>query len=73
MTGKASFVNENTTLNQALDVLKKQKITRVMVKDLKGKVTGMLSLGTLIRENAEVQDLSSFVSRLADRIFRRAV
>jgi predicted transcriptional regulator len=72
MTGKVSFVNENTTLNQALDILKKQQITRVIVKDLKGKMTGILSLGTLIRENAEVQDLSLFVSRLADRIFRRA-
>ena len=72
MTGKAHFVNENTTLNQALNVMKGLKINRVIVKDMKGKATGILSLSALIRENAEVQDLSNFVSRLADRVFRRA-
>ena len=37
MTGKVSFVNENTTLNQALDVIRNEKITRMIVKDLRGK------------------------------------
>jgi len=72
MTVKVHFVNENTTLNQALDMMKRQKITRVIVKDLKGTATGILSLNALIRENAEVPDLTNFASRLADRIFRKA-
>ena len=72
MTEKAHFVNENATINQALNVMKVLKINRVIVKDMKGKATGILSLSTLIRENAEVQDLSNFVSRLADRVFRKA-
>ena len=72
MTGQVFFVNENTTLNQALDVIKRQKISRVLVKDMKGKMTGILSLNALIRDNAETQDLSAFVSRLADKIFRKA-
>jgi len=72
MTEKLSFVHENTTLNQALDMINRQKITRLIVKDLTGQVTGILSLNTLIRENAEVKDLSNFVGSLADRIFKRA-
>ena len=37
MTAKVHFVNENTTLNQALDMMKRQKITRVIVKDMEGE------------------------------------
>lgn len=72
MTHKVFFVNENATLNQALDVMKRQNVNRLIVKDLRGKTTGIISLTGLIRENADLPALSAFIQRLADKMFQRA-
>jgi len=72
MTHKVFFVNENATLNQALDAMKKQNINRLVVKDIRGRVTGIFSLSGMIRENADLPALSGFIQRLADKMFQKA-
>lgn len=72
MTNKVAFVNENATLNQAIDEIRKQKVTRLIVKNLKGQATGIFSIGGLIRENADTQTLARFIHQLADRMYLKA-
>lgn len=52
MTKQVYSVPEDASVEQAADIMRKHQVSRLLVKDAKGKITGILSLGHLIR-NAE--------------------
>lgn len=61
MTAKAHFCNESDTIQAAADIMKKNKISRLMVKNSDGKVSGILSFGCILRENANANEIADVV------------
>lgn len=72
MTRKVFFVEEDETLDKAVEILKRLKINRLLVKDGKGRLTGILSLSGLIRETSDAAALSQFIRQLAQQNHRQA-
>lgn len=71
MTCKVFYVNEDDSLACAVDILKKQRVNRLIVKDSKGRLTGILSLSGLIRETSDTEALTCLVQRLAHNNHRK--
>jgi CBS domain-containing protein len=65
MTNNVYSVAEDTPLDQAAEIIKKQRVNRLVVKDSKGKLTGILSLTGLLREAADKHAVAEFVRQLA--------
>lgn len=72
MTNRVHFVTEDTPLDLAAEMIKKEKVNRLIVKDAKGKLTGILSLSGLIRETADKHAIAEFVSQLAVKTQKKA-
>lgn len=72
MTNKVLSIAEDAPLEQAAEIINKQKVNRLVVKDNKGKHTGILSLTGLIRETADKQAIAQFVQQLALKNHKKA-
>lgn len=66
MTRNAYMIDENASLNQAVELMNDQRINRLLVKNSKGKLTGILSLSGLIRETQNKRALVHFMQQLAE-------
>lgn len=60
MTKQAYSVLEDSGIEQAADIMRKHQVSRLLVKNSKGKITGILSLGHFVR-NAEPAVLAKIV------------
>ena len=65
MTNKVLAVSEDSSIVEAAEIIRTHKINRLIVKDKKGKVSGILSLSGLIRESSDVKAIAHFVHQLA--------
>lgn len=72
MSNQVYSVNEDDDVERAADIIKDQKINRLIVKNKQGKLVGIFSLSGLIRENADKQAIASFAKRIAERSHKRA-
>jgi CBS domain-containing protein len=72
MTNKVFFVEEDETLDKAAEIFNRLKINRLLVKDGKGRLTGILSLSGLIRDAGDAAVLGDFIQQLARQNQRRA-
>ena len=71
MTNKVLSVSEEADLNEAAEIIKTHKVNRLIVKDKKGKVSGIISLTGLIRESANVKAIAQLVQHLAAENHRK--
>lgn len=62
MTDKVFAVKETDTLEAAAKVMHKNGVGRVIVKDSKGSITGLLSFGRMLREGEDKDEVSNVVS-----------
>jgi len=65
MTYKVFFVHEDDDLARAAEIFRKQKVNRLIVKDNRGRLTGILSLSGLIRETSDEAILTGLIQQLA--------
>lgn len=61
MTPEVFACNENDYLEDAIEKMCEHKVTRLVVKNLKGKVTGVLSYGGLLRQEATPTEIASMI------------
>lgn len=53
MTLKACFCNETDSISQAANIMLRNKISRLIVKNSEGKASGVLSLGHIFGDDEE--------------------
>jgi len=61
MTEDIYGCNENDSLEEAAEVMHKYKVSRLIVKDKQGKVSGILSFGNLLRNEADPKEIADVV------------
>lgn len=61
MTHEVYGCNEGDSLETAAETMHKYKVSRLIVRDDGGQVTGILSFGTLFRNEADPKDISEVV------------
>ena len=63
MTEKVYACNENDSLEEAAEVMQRYKVSRLVVKDKEGHVTGILSFGSILRNEADPKEIAGVVKR----------
>ena len=63
MTFDAFGCNEEDFLEDAADKMRQHKVGRLIVKNDRGDVTGILSFGGILRKNADAQEVANVVKR----------
>lgn len=71
MTRGVFFIDENDDLDLAAEIFRKQKINRLVVKDSRGRLVGILSLGNMIRHTKDTGALTRFIQKLANNNHHR--
>ena len=61
MTKAVYACNEEDYLEDAADKMRDHKISRLVVKNKQGKVTGILSFGGILRKNADADEVANVV------------
>ena len=61
MTADVYACNEHDTLEDAADKMRVHKVSRLVVKNKAGKVTGILSFGGILRRNADAAEVANVV------------
>ena len=65
MTKKPFFCQETDTLQQAAETMTQNKISRLIVKNSNDKVSGILSLGSLLHEHTHAAEIANAVIHTA--------
>ena len=68
MTGEVFACNENDTLTNAAEKMREHKVSRLLVRNHKGDVVGVLSFGGLLRQTAAAGDIAHVVERATSRL-----
>lgn len=61
MTTRVCTCNEDDLLEEATAKLRKFRVSRLLVKNGDGKVTGILSIGIILRREADPNDIAELV------------
>ena len=61
MTGTVYGCNEDDYLEDAADKMRDHAVSRLVVKNHVGKVTGVLSFGGILRKNANAEEVANVV------------
>ncbi len=67
MTSKAFFCKEDDSITDAANVMGKNKIGRLIVRDDAGRVSGILSFGHILRESISAADIANLVSSVVGK------
>lgn len=67
MTEKAYSCKENDTLQQAADLMRKHQVSRLIVKDANGKVSGILSFGCILRKDGNAGEIADVIQHATGR------
>jgi CBS domain-containing protein len=67
MTVAAYGCNEDDFLEDAADKMKEHKISRLVVRNHQGNVTGVLSFGGILRKNADADEVANVVKHAIHR------
>ena len=65
MTDVVYACNENDTLEDATEKMHQHKVSRLVVRNKEGKVTGILSFGGVLRTDASSKEVASVVKHAA--------
>lgn len=68
MTKDVYACNENDSLEDAAATMHKYKVSRLVVKDKEGKVTGILSFGGLLRNEADPKEIADVIKHCSGPI-----
>jgi len=68
MTSQVFACNEEDTLHDAAEKMKMHKVSRLVVKNHEGQVTGILSFGGILRQTATDIDVAGIVTRATSRL-----
>lgn len=61
MTEEVYACNENDTLEDAAEKMHQHKVSRLVVRNREGKVTGILSFGGILRSDANPKEIAGIV------------
>lgn len=61
MTAKVYACNEDDFLEDAADKMREHNVSRLIVKNRHGKVSGILSFGGILRKNANADEVANVV------------
>ncbi len=61
MTTEAQWCSEDDTLETAAEIMHLHKIGRLLVKNSRGKVTGILSFGNFLRHDADPKEIVNVI------------
>lgn len=61
MTDKVYACNEDDYLEDAADKMRQHKVSRLVVRNQQGKMTGILSFGGILRKNADAEEVANVV------------
>lgn len=61
MTHECFGCRENDYLEDAAEKMREHKVSRLIVRNAKGEVSGILSFGGILRRNADSKDISNLV------------
>ena len=65
--------NENDTLEDAIEKMHSQEVGRLVVKNKKGQVVGILSLGSILAREADASEIANIVKHSFGTMLRRLV
>ncbi len=65
MTAAVYACNENDTLEEAAVKMREHKVSRLVVTDKEGKVTGILSFGFVFRNDASAEEVANVLKHAA--------
>ena len=61
MTGQVYGCSEDDFLEDAADKMRDHKVSRLVVRDHKAQVSGILSFGGILRKNADAEEVANVV------------
>lgn len=67
MTTQVFGCNEDDYLEDAADKMRQHKVSRLVVRNKAGKLTGILSFGGILRKNANAEEVVNVVKHATDR------
>lgn len=67
MTPDVIYCHEDDRIEDAANLMQARKVNRLIVKDRKGRVAGILSFGDIMRYNAKGKEIAAIVRRAARR------
>ena len=62
MTAEVCFCNESDTAVTAAEIMRKHNVSRLVVKDEQGDVSGILSFGNILRKTDDQEEISEVVT-----------
>jgi len=68
MTDKVYACNEEDFLEDAADKMRAHNVSRLIVRNHDGKVTGILSFGNILRKNADADEVAKIVERAVFKV-----
>lgn len=67
MTETAYACNEEDFLEDAADKMRTHKVSRLVVKNKQGQVTGILSFGGILRKHASSEEIANIIKHAINR------
>lgn len=67
MSKEVFSCQETDTLEQAADRMCTHQVTRLLVKDERGKITGILSFGAILRKDTNMEEISKVIQHATGR------
>jgi CBS domain-containing protein len=67
MTSDLHSCKESSTIHEAAEVMKKKKISRLVVVNDKNEFSGILSFGHIFRDDANAEEAADIVTRVSAR------
>lgn len=65
MTPDVCTCEEQDTLETVADEMRKHKVSRIIVQDSTGRATGILTLGRILREDENAEEITAVVERVS--------
>jgi CBS domain-containing protein len=67
MSEKTFSCNENDNLTDAAKMMRKNQVSRLVVKDSKGNISGILSFGSILRKDEDQEEISRVIATATGR------
>jgi CBS domain-containing protein len=67
MTAKALFCKETDTIKEAASIMKKNKISRLLVKNGNGGISGILTFGCILRKHDNADEVADVITGVKKR------